>query len=129
MKKQIITVTYDPEGIPRVKINVGDVIYDLHSMLAKLHETNISVNTGLGDLSDEDKMVIHSIGFLLAATTVPNAVSAAKDAKVYADVVIAARALTMTTIYERYDNVKERETAYEKAVKKLTKDFDKEIKQ
>ena len=74
-------------------------------------------------------MAIHSIGFLLAATTVPDAISTAKDAKVYADVVIAARALTMTTIYERYDDEKEREAAYEKAVKKLTKDFDKEIKQ
>ena len=128
-EKLIVKVSYQDDGVPRVKIQVGDVIRDLHDTMARIHETNISTKTALGDLSVDDARALHCIGLLLAATTKPVTASVARDAAVYADAVIASEAMAEVSLVQsdKYKGVKERCEAYAKLVKKMSKDFDEEM--
>ena len=125
----IVKVSYQADGVPRVKVQVGNVIGDLHDTMARLHEMNVSTKTGIADLSVDDLRALHCIGFLLAATTKPMKASVARDAAVYADVVMASEAMTEISIVhgDEYKDEAARGKACAELVKKMCKDFEEEM--
>lgn len=125
----IINVSYHTDKVPIVKIRIGNVIRDLDDVLAKLPAVNATTKTILGELSKEDIMAIHSIGFLLAAATKPKDVSVARDAAVYGDVVIASEAafeMTNQNIAKQFGESKS-ETSYDQLVNEMSDKFDDEM--